>query len=59
MELLIAAVIGGVVLALGLFAVIWRVVGAALDNLLDWLIHNFGSELAARGVEEKRRRRHE
>ena len=40
MELLVAAVVGGVLLALGVFAVILKVVGGAVDNLLDWLVYN-------------------
>lgn len=57
MELLIAAVVGGVLLALGLMAVIWKVVSGAVDNGLDWLIHKFGNDRAAREVEEKSRAR--
>lgn len=57
MELLIAAVIGGVLLALVLLRLIWTVVSAAVDNGLDWLIHTFGNERAAREVEEKWRAR--
>ena len=53
MELLIVAVIGGVVLAGVLMVVIWKVVSGAVDNGLDWLIHTFGNETAARKVEEK------
>jgi ribose/xylose/arabinose/galactoside ABC-type transport system permease subunit len=56
-ELLIAAVIGGVLLAGGLMVVIWKVVSGAVENGLDWLIHNFGNERAAREVEEKWRTR--
>lgn len=53
MELLIAAVAGGVILALGLARVIWVVVSRAVDNGLDWLVFNFGNEGAAKRVEEK------
>ena len=53
MELLIAAVVGGVLLAVALMVVIWKVVSGAVENGLDWLIHNFGNERAARKVEEK------
>jgi hypothetical protein len=56
-ELLITAVIGGVLLAGALMVVIWKVVSGAVDNGLDWLIHKFGNERAAREVEEKWRRR--
>jgi hypothetical protein len=55
-ELLIAAVVGGVVLAGALMVVIWKIVSGAVDNGIDWLIHNFGNERAARQVEEKWRR---
>ena len=57
MELLVIAVSGGIVLGLGLFAVIFKVVGAALDNLLDWLIHTFGNERATKELEDKRKPR--
>lgn len=57
MELVIAAVLGGVLLAAGLFVVIWKVASAAVDNLLDWVILHFGNERAARAVEEKVRRK--
>lgn len=57
MELVIAAVIGGVILALLLLKLIWTVVSAAVDNGLDWLIHTFGNDRAAREVEEKWRTR--
>ena len=53
MELLIAAVVGGVALASVLMLVIWKVVSSAVDNGLDWLIHTFGNERAARAVEER------
>lgn len=57
MELLIVAVIGGVFLAGVVMTVIWHVVSPATENLLDWLIHTFGNERAAREVEEKREAR--
>jgi hypothetical protein len=53
MELLIAAVVGGVVLAIVMLKVIWSVVSRAVDNGLDWLILTFGNERSARQVEEK------
>jgi hypothetical protein len=56
-ELLIAAVVGGVLLAAALMAVIWKVISGAVDNGLDWLIHTFGNERAASQVEEKWRQR--
>jgi hypothetical protein len=49
MELLIAAVVAGVVFAVALMVVIYRAVGAAFD----WLIYTFGNERAAREVEER------
>jgi hypothetical protein len=52
-ELLIAAVVGGVLLTVALMTVLWKIVSAAVDNGLDWLIHTFGNESAAREVEEK------
>ena len=57
MELLIVAAIGGVFLAAVLMTVIWKIVSPATENLLDWLIHTFGNERAAREVEEKWKRR--
>lgn len=57
MELLIVAVVGGVLLALGMMAVIWKVVSRAVENGLDWLIHTFGNERAALEVEEKWKQR--
>jgi hypothetical protein len=53
LEFLVAAVIGGVVFAVLLMAVVWRIVSLAVDNGLDWLIHTFGNERAAKRVEEK------
>ena len=57
MELLIGAVVAGILLAAALWIVLWRVVSGAVDNGLEWLIQNFGNEEAARRVEEKWRRR--
>ncbi len=57
MELLIIAVIGGVVLAAVLMTVIWKIVSPATDNLLDWLIHTFGNERAAKQIEHRWRAR--
>lgn len=56
-ELLIAAVIGGVVFALVLLKLIWTVVSAAVENGLDWMIHTFGNDRAARQIEDKWRTR--
>lgn len=53
MELLIAGVIGGVLLAVVLWKLIWSIVSRAVDNGTDLLIHTFGSERAAKEVEEK------
>ncbi len=57
MELLIAAVIGGILLAIFLMKLIWIVVSGAVDNGLDWLIHTFGNKRAAEDIEEKWRGR--
>ena len=57
MELLIAALVGGILLAGAVMVVIWKVVSGAVGNGLDWLIHTFGNERAAREVEEKWRTR--
>jgi len=42
MELPIAAVLDRIVLGLGLLSVACKLDSSAVDNLLDWLIHNFG-----------------
>ena len=52
MELLVAAVIGGILLALILWTVIYQVVGRAVDNLIRWAIYNFGNEKAAERLRE-------
>lgn len=57
MEFLVGAVVAGIVLAAGLWLLLWRIVSRAVDNGLDWLIHTFGNEEAAKRVEEKWRRR--
>lgn len=49
MELLIAAVVGGVVFAVIMMVIIYRAVSAAFD----WLIYTFGNERAAKEVEER------
>ena len=53
MEFLVAALIGGVVLAAAVTTVLWKVFSSAFDNGLDWLIHTFGNEQAAKRIEEK------
>ena len=57
MELLIGAVVAGVLLAAALWILVWRIVSRAVDNGLDWLIHTFGNDRAVREVEEKWRSR--
>ncbi|MFN2388500.1 MAG: hypothetical protein ABR575_02670 [Actinomycetota bacterium] len=57
MELLLAAIIGGLLLAVLVTILIWRVASRAVDNGLDWLIHTFGNERAAKQIEEKWRDR--
>ena len=56
MELVIGAVVAGILFAAALWAVLWRVVSRAVDNGLDWLIHTFGNREAAKRIEEKWRR---
>jgi phosphotransferase system glucose/maltose/N-acetylglucosamine-specific IIC component len=56
-ELLIAAVVGGVLLVAILMTLIWKVVSRAVDNGLDWAIHTFGNQQAAKRIEEKWRGR--
>ena len=50
MELLIAAVVGGVLLALEILWIIWRAVGAAYD----WIIYTFGNEQAVKRLRAER-----
>ena len=57
MELLVGAVVAGVLLAAALWVIVWRIVSRAVDNGLDWLIHTFGNERAAKEVEEKWKQR--
>jgi len=49
-ELIIAGIIGGILLALALAKLIYEVVSHAVDNLLDWVIHTFGN---AEAVEKR------
>jgi hypothetical protein len=48
MELLVIAVIGGVLLAAVLLRLIQVVTFRAVDNLIDWLVYTFGSDEAVR-----------
>ena len=58
MELLIAAVVGGLFLALLVMVVLWRTISAAVDNFLRWLNYNFGNDRSDRpSVEEKKHQR--
>ena len=57
MEMIIAGILGGILLAVLLMKLIWIVVSGAVENGLDWLIHTFGNERAAREVEEKWKQR--
>ncbi len=50
MELLIAAAVLGVVLAIVAWTVIWRATGSAFD----WLIETFGNEESAERVRRRR-----
>jgi hypothetical protein len=50
-ELLIAAGVLGVVLAIAAWIVIWRATGTALD----WFIETFGNHEAAERVRKRRR----
>lgn len=49
---MIAAAVGGVLLAVVLMTVIWKIVSPAVDNGLNWLIHTFGNERSAKEGEE-------
>lgn len=44
MELLIAGIVGGVVLALAAFKIIYLIVGPAVDNLISWAVVTFGND---------------
>ena len=57
MEPVIAGIVGGVVLAAALLTVVWKVVSAAVDNGLDWLIETFGNEDAREDLERRRQER--
>ena len=57
MELVLAAVLVGVVLMIAVITVAWKVFSRAFDNGLEWLIHTFGNEQAAKKIEEKWRQR--
>lgn len=52
MELILVAVLGGVVLALVLWRVIWAVVSQAVDNLLAWAVYTFGNDEAVKRQKE-------
>lgn len=52
MELIIVAIVGGVLLAAALWKVIVLVVGPAVDNLIAWAILNFGNDDAVRRLRE-------
>ena len=54
MELIIAAIVGGVFLAGVLWKVIVIVVGPAIDNLIVWAILNFGNDDAVRRLKQRR-----
>ena len=54
MEIIIAGVIAGVLLAVALLKVLWVVVSRAVDNLLSWAIYNFGNEEAVRRWREEK-----
>lgn len=54
MELLIAGIVGGVMLALVVFKIIYLIVGPAVDNLISWAVVTFGNDDAvARHVRNK------
>ena len=48
MELLVIAVLGGVLLAVVLLRLIQVVTFRAVDNLIDWLVYTFGSDEAVK-----------
>lgn len=54
MELIIAAIVGGILLAGLLWKLIVLIVGPAVDNLIAWVIYNFGNEEAVRRWQERR-----
>lgn len=54
MELIIAAIVGGILLAGLLWKVIVLVVGPAVDNLIAWVILNFGNDDAVRRLKQRR-----
>ena len=57
MELVVIALVGGVLLALVLGYLIMVITGRAVDNLIDWLVYTFASDEAVRRREREIRRR--
>lgn len=55
--MLIGVAVAGVLLAAALMLVVWKIVGGAVENGLDWLIYTFGNERAAKEIEAKWRER--
>jgi hypothetical protein len=52
-ELIIAGVVGGILLALILWKVIYDVVGGATHNLIRWAVYTFGNDDAVRRQREE------
>ena len=57
MELVLIAVVGGVLLALVLGRVIMVLTSRAVDNLIDWLVYTFASDDAVKRREREQARR--
>ena len=57
MELILIALVGGILLALVLGRLIMVITSRAVDNLIDWLVYTFASDEAVRRREREIRRR--
>lgn len=53
MEIVVGGVVGGILLALILWKVIYDVVGSATNNLIRWAIYTFGNDDAAHRQKER------
>ncbi len=57
MEILIGLAVVTILLVAAIFIATWKIVGAAVENVLDWLIYTFGNDRAVEQLEEKWRQR--
>ena len=57
MEVVVLALLGGAVLAFGLWKLIWVIVSQAVDNFVAWAIYTFGYDQAVKRQKEADDRR--